>query len=395
MCEEKEKKHNIVSGAMDDSNGDENTTSSSSVPCSICLDLVTDNGDRSIAKLQCGHQFHLDCIGSAFNVKGAMQCPNCRKVERGQWLFASGSTNSFPEFVMDDWTPDDYALNYTEMPLGVHWCPFSGLAQVHSSFEEVESASTTYHNLQRHQAIFAEHTSASSVAHSYVAYLGPIPPVSSNANESVEDPNFNHRWNGITGQNEIFAAHGFPVIDVQYQSWGHHSHPFSNSGHIDRTDRASVAPATVRPTGVEYDDLTRFGSVVHPSFHGRGNSRSHERTSASHANGIHHQRQLSNPPGVLPPIIPLVRRSNGPRGIATSQPDQSGGFFNFPPPGPSSRNPHETENSFVNRIHPRERNHLPQPVVSFDWDSVWGPFHHAHGGSSTNRSGNFWGRHRS
>lgn len=29
------------------------------VSCSICLELVTDNGDRSWAKLQCGHQFHL------------------------------------------------------------------------------------------------------------------------------------------------------------------------------------------------------------------------------------------------------------------------------------------------------------------------------------------------
>ena len=31
----------------------------SSVSCSICLDLVTDNGGRSRAKLQCGHEFHL------------------------------------------------------------------------------------------------------------------------------------------------------------------------------------------------------------------------------------------------------------------------------------------------------------------------------------------------
>lgn len=31
----------------------------SSVSCSICLDLVVDNGERSRAKLQCGHEFHL------------------------------------------------------------------------------------------------------------------------------------------------------------------------------------------------------------------------------------------------------------------------------------------------------------------------------------------------
>ena len=31
----------------------------SGVPCSICWDLVLDNGGRSRAKLQCGHEFHL------------------------------------------------------------------------------------------------------------------------------------------------------------------------------------------------------------------------------------------------------------------------------------------------------------------------------------------------
>ena len=49
-----------------------------SVSCSICLDVVSDSGDRSWAKLQCGHQFHLgqlvnlSCFGlyhlSAFRV---------------------------------------------------------------------------------------------------------------------------------------------------------------------------------------------------------------------------------------------------------------------------------------------------------------------------------------
>lgn len=31
----------------------------SAVSCSICLEAVTDNGARSWAKLQCGHEFHL------------------------------------------------------------------------------------------------------------------------------------------------------------------------------------------------------------------------------------------------------------------------------------------------------------------------------------------------
>lgn len=40
-----------------------------SVSCSICLEVVADNGDRSWAKLQCGHQFHLGMLkGFVFGV---------------------------------------------------------------------------------------------------------------------------------------------------------------------------------------------------------------------------------------------------------------------------------------------------------------------------------------
>lgn len=45
-----------------------------------------------------------------------MQCPNCRKIEKGQWLYANGS-RSFPEISMDDWVHDEdlYDLSYSEM----------------------------------------------------------------------------------------------------------------------------------------------------------------------------------------------------------------------------------------------------------------------------------------
>lgn len=61
-----------------------------------------------------------DCIGSAFNIKGAMQCPNCRKIEKGQWLYANGC-RSFPDFSMDDWNHDEdlYDLSYSEMVITV------------------------------------------------------------------------------------------------------------------------------------------------------------------------------------------------------------------------------------------------------------------------------------
>lgn len=45
-----------------------------------------------------------------------MQCPNCRKTEKGQWLYANGS-RSYPEVNVDDWTRDEdqYDLSYSEM----------------------------------------------------------------------------------------------------------------------------------------------------------------------------------------------------------------------------------------------------------------------------------------
>lgn len=44
---------------IDDGDGGGKSLSLSNVSCSICLEFVTDNGDRSWAKLQCGHEFHL------------------------------------------------------------------------------------------------------------------------------------------------------------------------------------------------------------------------------------------------------------------------------------------------------------------------------------------------
>lgn len=60
-----------------------------------------------------------DCIGSAINIKGVMQCPNCRKIEKGHWFFANGngSRSSYTESSADDWVHDEdlYDLGYSEM----------------------------------------------------------------------------------------------------------------------------------------------------------------------------------------------------------------------------------------------------------------------------------------
>lgn len=109
------------------------------------------------------------------------------------------------------------------------------------------------------------------MAHSHVAYVRPVPRASSNLSESVDDPNFSHRRNGQPGQNEIYNPHAFPALNVQYQSWGRHSPPFSASrSHINGSDQASVPPTTLRSTRVETDAMTRSGPFVHPFLYGHG-----------------------------------------------------------------------------------------------------------------------------
>lgn len=67
------------------------------------------------------YNYGTDCIGSAFNVKGVMQCPNCRKVEKGQWLYADGH-RPYPELNIDDMVNDDevYELSYSEAVSSIH-----------------------------------------------------------------------------------------------------------------------------------------------------------------------------------------------------------------------------------------------------------------------------------
>ncbi|XP_077219149.1 E3 ubiquitin-protein ligase RFI2-like [Tasmannia lanceolata] len=389
------------------------------VSCSICLEAVKDNGDRSIAKLQCGHEFHLDCIGSAFNVKGLMQCPNCRKIEKGQWLYANGC-RSYPEFNMDDWTHEEdlYDLNYPEMTIGVHWCPFSAVARLPSSFEEGESPSPAYHDLLGHHAIFAEHTSASSAAHScpYVAYFQPLQTSSSNSADNASDGSgFHHRWSGLSVPND--TSHGFPAADLQYHNWEHHSPPFSpTSSHINGADQVSVSSVTLRSMRADSDGLPRAGSFVHPFLQGNGSgSRASSSVFSSmappyHGNSrgqarVHGPRayhQQANSPGMRAPPFSGIRRTSGPRGLAPgppppSSPDHSG-FYLFPSSGSSVRNLQEADNSLGNRFYAWERDQFaPYPLVPVDRESSWWhPFHQAppSGSDSDNRTG-FWHRHGS
>ena len=57
-------------------------------PCPICYDpLELDktktktktNGGKELIKLQCGHEFHYDCILYAYKAKNKRKCPYCRR----------------------------------------------------------------------------------------------------------------------------------------------------------------------------------------------------------------------------------------------------------------------------------------------------------------------------
>ncbi|KAF7805087.1 E3 ubiquitin-protein ligase RFI2-like isoform X1 [Senna tora] len=407
---------------VDDGDGDTAAGGKSfgSVSCSICLEVVADNGDRSWAKLQCGHQFHLDCIGSAFNIKGAMQCPNCRKIEKGQWLYANGS-RSYPEFSVDDWAHDEdlYDLSYSEMSFGVHWCPFGSLTRLPSSFEEGEFSSTAYHDIAGQHAIFAEHTAVSSASHPcpYIAYFGPIHPSSSNSAGPVsEASNFTNHWNGPSLPNDMTASYTFPAVDLHYHSWEHHSTPFSTaSGRLGAADQPSISPASQRPARGGLD-VPISGTVMHPFLVGHSsaragssaassmippypgsNARARDRVQALQA--YYQQHQPTNS-AMRTPLASGTRRSSSHRAAqlapVASSPDQSGGFF-LVPSGSSGRNFQEQESHLPSRFHAWERDHLPSLSSNHvDRDSGWVAYHQPASGSDPGiRSSGFRLRHGS
>jgi hypothetical protein len=45
-----------------------------------------------------------------------MQCPNCRKIEKGNWLYANGSRSAH-DINMEEWAHDEdlYDLNYSDV----------------------------------------------------------------------------------------------------------------------------------------------------------------------------------------------------------------------------------------------------------------------------------------
>ncbi|KAG7022322.1 E3 ubiquitin-protein ligase RFI2 [Cucurbita argyrosperma subsp. argyrosperma] len=355
-----------------------------SVPCSICLDVVDDSGDRSWAKLQCGHQFHLDCIGSAFNIKGAMQCPNCRKIEKGQWLYANGC-RSFPDFSMDDWTHEEdlYDLSYSEMAFGVQWCPFGNLARLPPSFEDGDFSSTAYHDL------LGQH-----------AYLLQLIPVHILLTSDLFIPLhqvqvlLKLRISVVTGM----APHQYPVkyhLPMHFLQWifiikiGSITHcPFPQQTIVLLvliSRRLHPLPKDLLESVLNYQDpecilffsSARVGSSVASSMippYPGSNARARDRVQALQA----YYQQPSTTGSIRAPAISGARRSSSNRGLSqapmASSSDQPNGFY-FYSSASSGRN-FQLENTVPNRFHPWERDHLPSfGLNQMERDPGWGEIH--------------------
>ncbi|KAK9055826.1 hypothetical protein SSX86_026911 [Deinandra increscens subsp. villosa] len=291
--------------------------SSPPAPCSICLDLVTDDGERSVAKLHCGHKFHLDCIGSAFNTKGAMQCPNCRKVESGRWLFADGSARGISETGGREWLPYEgpHDWSYSRRPIGFQWRPFGGF-MVHSSTEETESSVNTFANFLGNYAVITEHTAGPSSARSYISYFQPI--------EHLGNSNFHHPLNSHPAlRNSIHSTY------IQHPRWGWNCHfpPYYADRYI--IDRSNLSlTATRRSTHAQAQPVYYTQQLVSRTRESSaGNSQLRERNRIHHMTNHEQPSEVTNMPSaangfrrssgamVLPMILPAIPSQPHNRGL--------------------------------------------------------------------------------
>ncbi|WZZ47910.1 hypothetical protein YC2023_048017 [Brassica napus] len=368
--------------------GNEDASSLVEVPCSICLELVVDDGTRSMAKLQCGHQFHLDCIGSAFNMKGTMQCPNCRNVEKGQWLFANGSTRLFPEFVMEDWIPEEdlYALSYPEMGppcfyqlyeivypqnfcsnIGSIGAPLvSSLKQVHSRNWNLQPLHMAFllSSLLDHNEFHGHH--AVAMNHSYPAYVAPGPastPRTSNTSNNADD----HPWNSHSSDH-------FHQLSVAPQ-YHHHSASFSLPGaHVidgEIDSSAALGISHPHPFLFGYRSNPRTSPAIQGSSSAQMREHLHTQQQQQQQHHVYNnQRQHHvNGPNLASPLVSVTRRGLQP----LPMPDQNVGFFIYPPPQPPSTSGGHREPE-SDQFHPWERDwfpHFPIPSIHRTISSFW------------------------
>uniref|UniRef100_A0A0E0ENF0 RING-type domain-containing protein n=2 Tax=Oryza meridionalis TaxID=40149 RepID=A0A0E0ENF0_9ORYZ len=338
--------------------------------CSICLDPVVAGG-RSVARLQCGHEFHLDCIGSAFNAKGAMQCPNCRKIEKGRWLYASGHHPS-PDIDIGGWvTGETYDIT-SDIPFGFQWCPFSGFTQLASVFEEGEAEQTSYHTVGDHS-----NAASSSLVCPYLALRGFLHPVHvpSSSSSGAENSSFHRHPTSLEGH----AAHDLSNTQV--------FHATESRNHDNDHRYMSNLPVPTPRNGSNM--VTPLGSVPAVMAETRG-----------HGHGARgHMYQQSMHSLQSSPFPPTSRRVR-PRAltitsfISASSSAEIGGHHGFAPPVNRSNS---SDGEAVSRPVDRpygwgQEGFTPFPWIPADGESHWwGTFNpmqnHTHGGFTRRPTG--------
>ncbi|KAJ0969296.1 hypothetical protein J5N97_022173 [Dioscorea zingiberensis] len=367
--------------------------------CSICLEFVQDRGERSIAKLQCGHEFHLDCIGSAFNVKGAMQCPNCRKVEKGRWLYANGNRSPV-DFDFEGLTVGDIlGLSSSDLPFGIQWCPFRGFPQLASLFEEGELQPGSYHELMGNIG-FGDHSSASSSTQvcPYLAMHGfphSIHTAPSTADTVPDNGRFHRVATGLAGQSstEMMNSHSYSAIEAQNHNWQQQpSLSFSISANVDQ----SASQLGLRLPRNDPGGQQGLGSFVHPRpfLHGSaarnannmgtqlgppvlGDTRAHTRGHGGHI----YQQSVPFSAVRGSPFAPIRRirpRGSAMTGATPSSAEPSAGFYGFSVSGSLNRSVQEGESigRHFDRTHGWGRDsftHLPWIPLEAE-SHWWSPF---------------------
>ncbi|KAJ1283806.1 hypothetical protein BS78_03G154900 [Paspalum vaginatum] len=355
------------------------------VSCSICLDMVVAGGeDRSTARLQCGHEFHLDCIGSAFNAKGIMQCPNCRNIEMGNWLYANGSRSS-QDVNNDEWGYDEdlYDIGHSEVatfvPLRIQWCPI-GRLELPSSFEEAESSAPVAFNdfMGQHNFNSEAMVSVPATPHPgpYLAYFQPVPPpaLSSShvAERTMDGTAYHDHWNPLAGPSDGRPVHTVHPIDFHHGPWVPMPHSYSQPNNNNGVaEQPGIPVGGVRVAGVNSDSQHQ-GSL--PSFYGNGSIRPRIPTVPpmapqfirAHGN-INDQFQQSSS------LFAGSQQSGGmrPLGAGGAVPPPENTFCLFPPAssGPSTM---ETEDVRGNQLYAWERDRLtPHPLMSMNNEGTW------------------------
>ncbi|TVU20945.1 hypothetical protein EJB05_30551, partial [Eragrostis curvula] len=270
------------------------------------------------------------CIGSAFNAKGVMQCPYCRQIENGYWLYPTGPPTSQGLLTDDD-------LLFDEDP---------------------------------------------RCQHNYIAYLQPTPPPESLSSfhiieRSVDGSGHHDRWNPMSGPSYDQPLQTVHSIDFYHNLWTHMTHSLSPPNYYINgvAEQPRLPVGTMRIGGVDSGNQQRWPM---PPLYGNGAERPRiasvppmaPQLIRAIANIVEHFQQGSSS------LFAGSQRSGGSLGaaggLAAAVQLQDNPFYLFPPSSSGSRSGEDAEGFGGNRFYSWDRGHFgPNSLVNNegDWPS--------------------------